>query len=49
VLLAILWLIAEIILNLFVAVLMAPAEKQGAFVVKESVDMMGKENAMWTD
>jgi len=29
VLLAILWIIAEIILNLFVAVLMAPAEKQG--------------------
>lgn len=48
-LLAILWIIAEIILNLFVAVLMAPAEKQGGLCGEGSVGMMGKGNAMWTD
>jgi hypothetical protein len=49
VLLAILGIIAEIILNLSVATLMAPAAKQGVFVMNDSVDMIGKEKAMWVD
>lgn len=42
-------IIAEIILNFSIATLMAPAAKQGVFVMNDSVNMIGKKKAMWMD